>query len=206
MRAAFADYLDAWGFRSSQELTLVAPTPFEDPLPTLRLLQMFLREGGDGPRAACARQARQREQATRALARQLSPRWGWVPLLSRAGRLRVLLRATQGAIALRERVRFRQALLYTRLRHVVLALGQDLVARGVLARADDVFFLDVDELDALAAGLHAYPEALPAVIAARRRAYDAAWQAEPPDTFALPRGATWADAPAPAPPLRAAPS
>jgi pyruvate,water dikinase len=64
----------------------------------------------------------------------------------------MLLAATQGSIRLRERARFRQALLYTRLRRILLAIGDRLVASGVFAARDDVFFLEVDELDALLAG------------------------------------------------------
>lgn len=191
---AFVDYLEVWGFRSSQELTLIAPTPYEDPVPTLRVLQMYVREGGRGPEQVSAEQAVLRIAASKQAARTLSPTWHFVPLLSAASRFRILLSATQGAIALRERARFKQALLYTRLRHIALELGKHMQTRGHLQEVEDIFFLSVDEVLALVAGGSLYPESCAATIASRRDNYTAvhAWQA--PDSFSLPHGAHWTPA------------
>ncbi len=48
---AFDDYLERLGFRYSAELMLTRPTPAEDPLPVLRLLQRYAAETGPGPSA-----------------------------------------------------------------------------------------------------------------------------------------------------------
>lgn len=187
----FNHYLETWGFRSSQELTLIEKTPYEDPLPTLRVLQMYVREGGRGPHQISLDQAQQRLLATAEVARKLSPLMYWLPLFSRASRFRILLRATQGAIALRERARFKQALLYTRLRHIALALGQHLQARGILRQVDDIFFLTVDEVDALMAGGSLYPESVQACAQARRAQYQSVQDWVLPDAFTLAAGAHW---------------
>ena len=83
---------------------------------------------------------------------------GW----ARAIPLRVLLGWTQRSIQLRERARLKQALLYSRLRRVALAIGDDLCADGRLERRDDVFMLTFDELDALLAGGAMFPDHLAA--------------------------------------------
>ncbi len=152
--AEFRDYLERWGFRSSRELMLTVPTPPEQPEDAIALLKLYAGLEGPAPAALLEQQASERTALTRKLLERLSPLRALraVPFLTRAARFRMLLAATQGAIRLRERARFRQALLYTRLRRILLAIGDRLVASGVLAARDDVFFLEVDELDALLAG------------------------------------------------------
>jgi rifampicin phosphotransferase len=190
-RARFWRYLEVWGFRYSGELMLTSPTPREDPLPVIRLLQSYSREEGPGPLEISARQANARERATSTLAERLTPeRWlRWLPL-SRAGRFRILLRAAQGAIRLRERARMQQALLYTRLRYVVLRIGEELASRRLLESRDDVFFLEAREVLALSAA--AGPAAATRETVRQRREQCARWATQqPPDSFALGRGEQW---------------
>lgn len=192
-RRAFSHYLKNWGFRSSGELMLTTPTPQEDPLPVLRLLQTYVRTRAPNPDELTRGQGRERETATAAVAARLSPAWWrWVPLLSRASRFRMLLAATQGAIKLRERARMKQALLYTRLRHIALQLGERWVARGLLDRRDDVFLLTVDEVQTLVAGGITDVAAL---IAPRREAQAGFHAQQPPDRLVLAAGEQWQPAP-----------
>ncbi len=186
---AFNHYLETWGFRSSGELMLTAPTPQEDPLPVLRLLQSYAATDTLSPHELTAAQRREREATTAATAAQLSPgAWRWVPLLSRASRFRILLAGTQGAIKLRERARMKQALLYTRLRHIALQLGDRLVARGLLQQRDEVFLLKVDEVQRVAAGSIADV----ATLIESRRAAQATFQTlQPPDRLVLAEGEQW---------------
>ncbi len=186
----FAAYLEHWGFRSSGELMLTTPTPQEDPRPVLRLLQAYLRADACSPEELSAAQGRGREAETARVATRLSPSWGWLPLASRASRFRILLAATQGAIGLRERARMKQALLYTRLRHITLALGDRLVARGALAARDDVLLLTTAEVLELAAGAAVAGDLGPR-IEPRRAALEAARRAAPPDHLVLAPGEAW---------------
>src|SRR5258706_2418672 len=103
--------------------------------------------GGPPPAALLEQQAAERAALTRELLDRLSPLRALhsVPFLTRASRFRTLLAATQGAIRLRERARFRQALLYTRLRRILLAIADRLVAKGGFTARDDVFFLEGDQ-------------------------------------------------------------
>jgi pyruvate,water dikinase len=188
-RAAMDDYLDRWGFRYSGELMLTRPTPAEDPVPVIRLLQTYLAEDRPGPAQLSAERARAREAATGRVASRLGA--------TRAACFRRVLAATQGAIRLRERARMKQALLYTRLRHVALALGERLVDARSLERRDDVFYLTIDEAIALAEGRSTD---LAATIVARRAELAACAALQPPDVLALAPGEAWAPGAAPLPP------
>jgi len=196
LRERLDAYLDTWGFRSSGELMLTTPTPRENPLPVLRLLQAYLRETGTSPDAVSRRQARSREAATAAVAARLT-RWragrALFPL-TRAGRFRVLLRATQGAIRLRERARMKQALLYTRLRHVALAIGDRLVQDGAIAEREDVFFLTTAEVGGLLAGESPQGETPASSVVARRARHELCRTQSPPDHLALAPGEQWSAA------------
>lgn len=189
-KAALDDYLERLGFRYSAELMLTRPTPAEDPLPVLRLLQRYAAETGPGPSVISARQAEDRARVTDAIARELTPHplWRRCPL-SGAGRFRLLLRLTQGAIRLRERARMKQALLYTRLRHVVLAAGQCLAAEGLLDDPADVFHLTIDDLLPLLTGGAHTPTATAGIAAARRAAMAESGDPPPPDRLVLADGA-----------------
>ncbi|MFP5406851.1 MAG: hypothetical protein ACLGHY_11120, partial [Gammaproteobacteria bacterium] len=200
-------YIEQWGFRSSRELTLLAPTPHEDPVGTLELLRRYAQLDGAGPEQQLRERRRQRERVERKLLETLASdrRSGWL-----AGRLRravygLLSRATQESVKLRERVRFKQALLYACLRHVALACGTLLAQRGELAERDDVFMLTMAELIALLRGQYLSPESLGALVEARRRAMREAAALEPPDVLELQPGQTLRAPNAP-PPDGAAPA
>jgi pyruvate,water dikinase len=78
---------------------------------------------------------------------------------------------TQAAIGLRERARYKQALLYSRLRRIALAAGQQLAQRGALAAPDDAFFLGIGELDDLLSGAAMYPEETRSLVELRKAAH-----------------------------------
>lgn len=181
--AALNGYFDSWGFRSSGELMLSQPTPREDPLPVLRLLKSYAASKGEGPADVSRRQAESRRCATQEARQQLGPLRGLIfPLI---------LRATQGAIRLRERARMKQALLYTRLRHVALALGKTLVAGDLLNQPDDVLFLTMEEAIALGEGEEFQAADIRRWIAERRGELTAWMELSPPDSFVLPEGKSW---------------
>ncbi|MBA2259549.1 MAG: hypothetical protein H0W18_11675, partial [Acidobacteria bacterium] len=99
-----------------------------------------------------------------------------------------ILRWTQRSIQLRERARLKQALLYSRLRRVALAMGDRLVAAGRVAHRDDVFFLTGEELDLVASGGAMFPDHLAPMIELRRRAHAELGSITPPDSMELKVG------------------
>jgi len=189
-RARFEAYLEEWGFRCSEELMLTVPSYQEQPAPLVETIRAYARQEGDGPAGALRAQLAERDAELARLLGEL--RWRRLPrcpFVGYARALRIVLRCTRVAIACRERARLKQALIYSRCRRVVLAMGERLAAAGLLDDREDVFWLDVRELLELAAGGAILPNALPETIAARRRAHERAAAVVPPDSFVLPEGA-----------------
>ena len=189
-RAPFEEYLQRWGFRCSAELMLTAPSFQEQPAQLVETIRAYARLEGESPAVALSRQLAEREQETRRILRKLRgrPISRWLPFVSRATALRIVLRWTQAAIAYRERARLKQALLYSRCRRLALALGDRLVARRHLAVQEDVFWLTVAEVDELAAGSAMFPHHVPELTAVRKRAHERLAAMHPSDDFTLPEG------------------
>ncbi|HEX9366615.1 MAG TPA: PEP/pyruvate-binding domain-containing protein [Vicinamibacterales bacterium] len=177
---AFDTYLSDWGFRCSAELMLTTPSFQEDPAALVSILKSYAERDGESPEALLARQQAGRVAETRRVIGRVGS--------ARAIPLRVLLGWTQRSIQLRERARLKQALLYSRLRRVALAIGDDLCAEGRLERRDDVFMLTFEELDALLGGNAMFPGHLADEIRERVRAHADLRAMRPPDTFVLPEG------------------
>ena len=183
------NYLDTWGFRCSEELMLDGPSFQEDPAPVIDMLRAYARVEGPSPAESMRQQAAERELETARILDELRGRVvsHRVPL-GYAAVLSVLLPRTHAAIRYRERVRLKQALLYSRCRRIVLATGEALVRRGVIATIDDVFFLTADELIAIGSGTAMLPEATRAVVVARRAEHVRMSALNPPDSFTLGEG------------------
>jgi pyruvate,water dikinase len=177
---AFDTYLDTWGFRCSAELLLTAPSFQENPAALMSILKAYAECDGESPEDLLARQQGERVAETRRVLSDV----GWAKALP----LRVLLGWTQRSIQLRERARLKQALLYSRLRRVALAIGDDLCAEDRIERRDDVFMLTFDELDTLLAGGAMFPDHLAGEIRGRVRAHADLSAMRPPDKFVLPEG------------------
>ena len=204
-RAQFEDYLERWGFRSSGELMLTTPSAEENPQQALNLLKTYVALDSDSPDTLMARQVSARLAATHAACRHLSPlgMLRVLPLVSRAGRFRLRLSATQGAIRLRERARMQQARLYVHLRHIVLASGRVLVASGQLDAAEDAFQFTLDELTDLLSGQAMFPYTAANQARQRSAAHAQLARMAPPDSFLLGEASYLANA---APPAVAAPT
>lgn len=182
-------WLERFGFRGSGELLLTEPSLEEEPDRLLPLLSRYVSSIGDSaiepPVGAFERTRAERERATARYRERLrGPLRAFRPLFD------TLVLATQTSVQLRERARFRQALLYARLRGVALAVGRRLVAAGELDAVDDVFFLTFDELSAIAARRSPLsPGDLRGLVATRRAEHAALSALDLPDVFTLPAGA-----------------
>jgi pyruvate,water dikinase len=182
-------YLDRWGFRCSEELMLDSPSFQEDPAPVIDMLRAYARFEGPSPAESMRQQAVEREIETARVLEELRGRI----VSSRAPVaysliVRALLPRTHAAIRYRERVRFKQALLYSRCRRIALTLGEALVRQGTLRRADDAFFLTAGELIEIASGGAMLPDATGAIATPRRAERERVSAIEPPDSFTLDEG------------------
>jgi rifampicin phosphotransferase len=195
-RTELERFEDDWGFRCSGELMLTTPSFQDEPERLLDILKVYVGMEGSSPAEHLATQAAEREQETARIAAELRrrPLIPYVPLLNHWHALSILLRWTQNSIVLRERVRLKQALLYSRLRRIALALGDRLVRSGHFAKPDDIFFLTVDEIDDFVTGSAMFPNAITRLIALRRQAHLELSAATPPDSLRLIRGEYWSAA------------
>ncbi|MGW2836212.1 PEP/pyruvate-binding domain-containing protein [Streptomyces sp. NPDC001493] len=127
------------GDRGLQELKLEVPVPRDQPAQLLRITAEYAR--GDLTRALLRkRDAEARRTGERRLAELLAGH----PLRRRA--LRAALAGQRRYVNMRENTRYRRSELYGFGRQVYRRLGDDLAARGLLDRAEDVVHLTEEEI------------------------------------------------------------
>ena len=184
-------YLNQWGFRCSGELMLTVPSFQECPEKLVDILKTYVGLDGESPHEVLRRQHAERLAMTERLLKDLFPRGSWRFLIQPAQvwLVKLWLAWTQRAIVLRERARFKQALLYNRARLIIVAIGECLVARGDLQARNDVFFLTYQELDDLLSGCAMFPAHVRELVAVRRTAHREVSTMAPPDTFIISEGA-----------------
>jgi len=112
----------------------------------------------------------------------------FLPWPSKATWLSVVLRRCHKSIALRERARLKQALLYSRCRLIALAIGDRLVSRGWLQNRTELFFLTYQEVDSLLAGTAMFPYQTKELVQLRRDEHERLSRMTPDDSFVLPLG------------------
>ena len=190
---SFQKYLDDSGFRCSGELMLTVASFQENPVALIEILKAYSELNGESPGERLLEQETQRIAETRRMLQTLSQR-RWFSLLPwprTSLKVRWLLKWTQQAIALRERARLKQALLYSRLRRVVLQIGARLVDQQVLHEQEDVFFLTHSEIDELLSGGSMFPHNTPELVSFRRSEHQRMSMLNPPDTIELPEGESY---------------
>jgi rifampicin phosphotransferase len=165
-QAAVSRFLEVYGVRGVGEVDIGRPRWIEDPTHIFQVLKSYLRfnPADASPEVVFQRGAARAEAAGKELVEALrQTRGGW--LKARLARWQVSrARALAG---LRETPKFAVIRLMSVFRAKLLECGQALVDEGRLARADDLCYLHLDELGALAAGQGDWL----AVIAGRRQVY-----------------------------------
>jgi phosphohistidine swiveling domain-containing protein len=176
--AALEQHLARYGHQlASFDLRL--PTLADDPRPVLVAAQAFL-NGNEPPAARRERLAAERDQAAATVLARLAPR--------DQRTFRRLLDEAQSAARTREDALFDVGLGWTGMHRCALELGRRAAQAGALREAQDVFWLRLDELQALAAALDHGQGAGPlSELVDERRRLDDAWsRVEPP--YLLPVG------------------
>ena len=166
-------FLSRFGHRCPNEFDLASPRWVEDPSMILELVRASI---ADPPsETVAARLDRLSAERARAIdaAVAASSRW-------RRPLMRFLARQVVTCVPLREAPKHYAMIAFLRIRVATLELGRRLAARGVLARPDDVLFLEWSEAQALAGGGAPDPD-LPAAIEARRARHEQHRAERPPD-------------------------
>ncbi len=171
--AELAAFLERHGHRSDASWEIMSPRWDEHPERVLALLRHSLEAGEADPRVRARELS---EHSERALAQLLE---GIDHPLRRAT-LRYLVRLTRSYLLLRENQRYHFDRLLYAVKLNYLVIGRWAVERGALERAEDVRFLEADQVEALVSGRLEPPRAL---AEAARRAARFARQLErtPPD-------------------------
>lgn len=147
--AAARAFLAAWGHRGSAEQLIARPRWGDDPAPVGAMLAAFLRLEDDAdPGRRRAEEVRTRNQEFADLLEQLRSQGRWGRL--RARRLVQLRTRAQALFRFREDAKHYAFQLFHEIRRRVLEVGAELAADDRLARAEDVFDLSLEELEAWA--------------------------------------------------------
>lgn len=161
------DFLARYGHRGVREIDIGIARWSEDPSYVLGVLQTYVQI--DDPRHAPDRHFAELQRAAAEVAGRLLQ----AARAQRLGRLKAsllgfLIRRQRTLAGLREAPKFWVVRIFASIRRLLRGCGAALAARGLLAQADDVFFLTLDELDT-AEGRQS--EELRRLVAERQREY-----------------------------------
>jgi rifampicin phosphotransferase len=164
LESGLTAFLLRHGHRAVAEIDIGMPRWSEDPRHVLGVLANYLRldDPALAPDAVFARGA---EAADAAVAAAVERVRGHSRL--RAAALRFALGRVRSLTGLREEHKDYLIRIFAHVRSLLTAVGTELATRGLLDRADDVFFLDLAEARAALAGAD-----LRETVAARRAEYD----------------------------------
>jgi rifampicin phosphotransferase len=176
--AMLTRFLREHGHRATIEAELLYPRWAEAPQQVIAALVGYLGETAvRDPRLAEADSRRHRAEVALALDAQLNPFQRWI--------VRGMVARTQLLVRLRDNGQHYLVKLIMPVRHLYAEFGVRWSARGWLAHAEDVFFLDASELekvivagDPAVAGLD-----LATLVAGRRAAYEHWFGVSAPDVF-----------------------
>ncbi len=145
-QAALMAFMDRYGMRGLAEIDLGRPRWREDPAHVMQVVQSYVQidEPDLAPDVVFRRGAAAAETAIDRLAAAM-------PNPAQARLARLLASRMRALAGLRETPKFTIVRVMGIVRRMMLQSGQELVAAGVLARPGDIFFLRLEELQALAA-------------------------------------------------------
>ncbi|MFO7682555.1 MAG: PEP-utilizing enzyme, partial [Chloroflexota bacterium] len=173
-QAQFAAHLNRFG-HTLYDLDFLKATPANDPAPLLETIQVYLRGQGSDP---YERQADLREKREAAMA-AMRARY-------RRGLRRWLFEKTaawaQKAVPLREDGLADIGLGWPQAQRMLLEIGRRGVAAGLLEQAEEIYWLERDEVETAVAALDRHEEldSMAAVVAARKALWQARKQSNPP--------------------------
>ncbi|MDN4642743.1 PEP/pyruvate-binding domain-containing protein [Arthrobacter sp. PsM3] len=163
-QAGVRGFLARYGHRAVAEIDLGMPRWSEKPDHILGMISNYLRveDPEQAPDRQFARATEHAEDRIRSLVDRTRARSPW-----RARALELSLRRVRQLAGMRELPKFYIVLVLAEMHQQLLRIGADMASAGTIAAADDVFFLDFDELRVGLRGAD-----LHRIVADRRRLYD----------------------------------
>jgi len=176
----FAEFMELYGGRCYHDCMIVSPT-FEERhdlfWDLVRSYQNIMKKE-ECPTGKLY--AEDPDTALRLVIRELT--WARKVLYSR------VLRQAQKTLALRERGRLLQSLLFGEFRSIALAAGKILHENKYIAENEDIFFLHYDELEQFINGKFQFPETIAMMVRQRKESLIQNQNVEPPEFFVLKQG------------------
>ncbi len=183
--AGIRRYLDLYGFRCVNELKLEELSLKDRPAFLYQILRNYL--AAEDPAGMDAAAMEQREGKIRREAEQKA--FQAIRSVPRRWIFRRVLGNARLGVKNRENLRFARTRIYGLLRELLRAVGEDFADAGLLDRADDVFYLTLDEVWDFTKG-RAVTTNLRGLATLRREEFDAYRRMDPPadrfETFGLP--------------------
>jgi phosphoenolpyruvate synthase/pyruvate phosphate dikinase len=131
--------------RTAYEFDFANPTPAEEPSPQFEAIKLFLEGKAESPYERLQTAAEKREQATESVLKRIGwPRKGW---------FEKLLKKAHETGAIREDSIFDMGMGHPIIRRMFAELGERFVAGGAIQAADDIYWLEEDEVNELVAVL-----------------------------------------------------
>ena len=168
---------------TAYEFDFANPTPAEEPSPIFEALKLFIEGQAISPYARFQEAVDNREQATASILNRIGwPRKGW---------FEKLLKKAQETGAIREDSIFDMGMGHPIIRRMFGELGNRFVAGGAIQTAQDIYWLEEDEVETLIAALEkgkaltTYADRIPE----RKAQWQAALQIVPP--VMLPEKSFW---------------
>ncbi len=172
--AALDAFLEQYGHREVR-MDILYPTWGEDPAPVLQFIRgYFDADEKSNPHAQQTRLVRERQELAREVnehvQRDLAGRFAVAPLFQ------WVLKNTQAHTRERDTMHFELTRLFPPFRRALLELGERWQTRALFVNADDVFFMTLDEIEALAQE----PRAMQIIVQERRAEFQNNAQRTPP--------------------------
>jgi pyruvate,water dikinase len=143
-RQRFREYLNQFGY-SIYDMDFAKPLPMDEPEPIMEMLKLFITGQGKSPYERQQTYTANREQAEQMARGRVKgiKRWGFEKALNWA----------QSQAPLREDGIAEIGMGYPVLRKMLFELGSRFAAAGAITHADDIYWLEENELEALVAAL-----------------------------------------------------
>ncbi len=165
--ARLEQFLEEYGHRETR-MDILYPTWGEDPAPVLSFVRSYLDAGeNQSPHQQQARLSRQRRELLHTVRARLEQHLPGRYVLSPV--FRWVLRHTQIHTRERDTMHFELTRLFPPFRRLLMELGRRWRERGLITQPDDVFFLTLDELQAVARS----PRPMRQEVQERRAEYEA---------------------------------
>lgn len=182
LQGRFLNHLEKFG-RTAYEFDFANPTPAETPEPMVEAIKGFLEGRAVNPYERQEEAVQRREQASQSVLKRL----GW----PRKGLFAKLLRWSQKTAPMREDSIFDMGMGHPLIREMLNELGRRFAQAGAIEAAEDIYWLEEDEVEELAAALEAGQplRSLAGRIPERKEDWQAALKLTPP--VMLPERSGW---------------